>query len=259
MKKLLLGAAAGLAALVAVPATAGASTAPVVTLLHGIPGVTVDVYVNGAEVIPNFEPGKTADLSSFAGATLTNVEVRPDGSTTPVITVPSLAVPSSGNWTVVAHLKADGTPTITPFENDVSAVPDGQGRLIVRHTAQFGPVDVVLADGTTRPITNLANPQEKALVLPAGPYSGLQLAPAGGAPAIPVPSVTLAAGTDLIVYAVGDPAANPSTFTFYTQEIVLHLPETGAAQTVTMVAVGSLVALLGVGMFLVSRRRTVTA
>ena len=177
-------------------------------------------------MIPDFEPGTTQDLSSFAGQTLTNVEVRAAGTDTVVIgPIASLAVPDSGNWTVVAHLEADGTPTLTPFENDVSEVPMGQGRLIVRHTAAAPAVDVVLADGS-RPFTNLSNPNEAAAVLPAGAISGAQIAPTGGDPNAPIPDVTLNAGSDLIVYAVGSLADN--TFTFYTQQIdgLMPLPTT---------------------------------
>jgi hypothetical protein len=77
MKKLLLGALAASALLIGVPATAGAQTAPAtVTLLHAIPGVVVDVFVGGTEVIPDFQPDATFDLSAFAGSTLTDVEVK---------------------------------------------------------------------------------------------------------------------------------------------------------------------------------------
>jgi hypothetical protein len=225
MKKLLAGLAmAGAATLLVGPAIAGAQQQPVpisapaatVMLLHGIPGATVDVAVNGQVVIPNFEPGDMQDLSSFAGQTLTNVEVRQAGTTTVVIgPIASFPVPASGNVTVVAHLDASGKPTITPFVNDTSSVPAGQGRLVVRHTAAAPAVDIVVGDA--RPITNLSNPNESVLVLPAGEIAGAKIAPTGGAPIADVPAVTLGAGTSLTVYAVGSLEGN--TFTFLTQEI----------------------------------------
>ena len=131
MKKILAGAAALAATLLAVPAgTSGAQESADIMLLHGIPGITVDIAVDGAVVIPGFEPGDMQDLSAFAGQTLTNLEVRPAGTEDVAIgPVPSFDVPASGSWTVVAHLDAEGTPTITPFENDTSAAADGQGRL----------------------------------------------------------------------------------------------------------------------------------
>ena len=50
------------AALVALPAatTAPASAAQAeatVSVLHAVPGLTVDVYANGEELIPDFAPG----------------------------------------------------------------------------------------------------------------------------------------------------------------------------------------------------------
>jgi hypothetical protein len=217
IRKLFIAGAALVAVGLAAPHGATAQGAATVTLMHGIPDATVDVVVDGEVVIPGFEPGTMQDLSTFAGQTLANVEVRAAGTDDVVIgPIPELAVPASGNWTVVAHLGADGTPTITPFENDTSALAAGQGRLTVRHTAAAPAVDVVLADGS-RPFTNLTNPNEAVADLPAGEITGAGIAPTGGEPIADVPSVTLAAGSNLIVYAVG--SLDDETFTFYTQEI----------------------------------------
>ena len=199
------------------PHGAGAQSSATVTLMHGIPGATVDVTVDGQVVVPGFEPGTMQDLSSFAGQTLENVEVRAAGTDDVVIgPIAELQVPASGNWTVLAHLDADGKPTLTPFENDTSALAVGQGRLTVRHTAAAPAVDIVLADGS-RPFTNLSNPNEAAADLPAGEISGAKVAPTGGDPIADVPTVTLAAGSNLVVYAVG--SLDDNTFDFYTQEI----------------------------------------
>lgn len=222
MRRLLMGAALA-ATVLAVPAVAGAQTpTPIsaspatITLLHGIPGATVDVAVAGEVVIPGFEPGQTQDLSSFAGQTLTDVEVRAAGTTDVVIgPIASFPVPAEGNVTVVAHLDASGTPTITPFVNDTSEVPAGQGRLTVRHTAAAPAVDIVLGDA--RPVTNLANGSEASLELPAGTVSGAQIAPTGGDPIGDVPAVEVKAGELLAVYAVGSLEQN--TFTYLTQSV----------------------------------------
>jgi hypothetical protein len=218
MKKFLTATAlVGVAGLVAVPSVAGAQESATVSLMHGIPGATVDVVVDGAVVIPGFEPGTMQDLSSFAGQTLANVEVRAAGSDDVVLgPIESLPVPDSGNWTVVAHLGADGTPTLTPFENNVTPIAAGQGRLTVRHTAAAPAVDIILADGS-RPFTNLSNPNEAGADLPAGPITGAQIAPTGGEALASVPDVELAAGTNLIVYAVG--SLEEDSFTFQTQSI----------------------------------------
>ena len=226
MKKILAGAAALAATLLAVPAgTSSAQESADIMLLHGIPGITVDVAVDGAVVIPGFEPGDMQDLSAFAGQTLTNLEVRPAGTEDVAIgPVPSFDVPASGSWAVVAHLDADGTPTITPFENDTSAAADGQGRLTVRHTAAAPAVDIVLGDA--RPVENLSNPEEASLDLPAGEVAGAQIAPTGGDPIADVPTVSVVAGENLIVFAVGSLA--DETFTFYTQTVALESAGTAA-------------------------------
>jgi hypothetical protein len=273
MKKLL----AGLAAIAAVAVTsgaAGAQDAATITLLHGIPGATVDVAVDGEVVIPGFEPGATQDLTAFAGQTLANVEVRAAGTEDVVIgPVAEFPVPDSGNWTVIAHLDADGNPTITPFENNTAMTADGEGRLTVRHTAAAPAVDLVVGDA--RPIENAANGASADLDLPAGEIAGAQLAPTGGDPLVDVPTVNLAAGSNLIVYAVGSLA--DETFTFYTQEIEVGMeaaagedegdgtPAPTAVNTGSPIADGTNLALLAAaaamvllaGGALTLRRRTV--
>ena len=215
MKRVLAGIAAA-AAVALSGGTVAAQDAATITLLHGIPGATVDVAVDGEVLLPGFEPGTTQDLSAFAGQTLMNVEVRAAGTEDVVIgPIAELAVPDSGNWTVVAHLDAEGTPTISPFENNTAPTADGEGRLTVRHAAAAPAVDLVVGDA--RPVEGAENGASAELALPAGEIAGAQIAPAGGDPIADVPTVNLAAGSNLIVYAVGSLA--DETFTFYTQEI----------------------------------------
>ncbi|MDZ7678392.1 MAG: DUF4397 domain-containing protein [Acidimicrobiales bacterium] len=203
-------------------APAGAQSGATVMLLHGIPGVPVDVYVDGDVVVEGFEPAAMEDLSALAGATLENVAVVPAGGdpeTEAVIELPSLDVPASGNWTVVAHLDAEGTPTLTPFENDTSTIAAGEGRVTIRHTAQAPAVDIVV--GEDRPFTDLSNPNEVVADLPAGPLPA-EIAAAGGDVLVSVadllgaePSVT--AGVNTILYAVG--SLEGDSFNLYVQTI----------------------------------------
>ncbi len=217
MKKLIASIAGAAALLVGVAAgPTAAADDPQIMLLHGIPGTNVDVVVDGKVVVPNFAPGKMQDLTSFAGQTLKNVEVRAAGASTVVIgPIAELAIPAKGNVTVVAHLDADGKPALSPFVNDISATPAGNGRLTVRHAAAAPAVDIVLGDA--RPFTNLTNGKEGKANLAAGKIEGAKIAPTGADPIADVPTVELKAGSNLIVYAVGSLADN--TFTFYTQEL----------------------------------------
>jgi hypothetical protein len=207
---------------VAVFATpAQAQSGATVMLLHGIPDTPVDVYVGGEVVVPDFQPAAMQDLSAFAGQTLTDIAVVPAGGDVAdaVIEVPELTVPGSGNWTVVAHLDADGNPTITPFENDTSEIAAGEGRITIRHTAAAPAVDIVVGDD--RPFTGLTNPNEVSADLPAGELPA-EIAAAGGDVIAPVadilgatPSVT--EGVNTILYAVG--SLDGGSFTLYVQTI----------------------------------------
>jgi hypothetical protein len=218
MKKLIAGTAALAAVLLVAPASTNAQSEAEIMLLHGIPGVPVDVVVDGEVVIEDFQPGKMQDLSSFAGKTLEDLEVRLAGTDTVAIgPVAEFPVPSAGSFTVVAHLDADGKPTLTPFENDTKPVAAGSGRLTIRHTAAAPAVDVVL--GADRPVENAKNGDSAGLDLPAGEIAGAKIAPTGGDPIADVPTVNLKPGTNLIVYAVG--SLTEETFTFYTQERTL--------------------------------------
>ena len=54
----------------------------------------------------------------------------------------NVALPSSGNYTVLAHLDAAGTPRLAVFQNDTAKIDAGKGRLTVRHAAAAPAVDV---------------------------------------------------------------------------------------------------------------------
>ena len=136
-----------------------------IILMHGIPDTDVDVEAGGENVIEGFAFGDMQDLSSFAGETLEGLAVKVAGTDTVAIDAGDTALPASGNYTIVAHLDAEGTPTLAVFDNDTSAIDAGNGRLVVRHVAAAPAVDV-LANGDVA-FANLANPDEAAADLPA--------------------------------------------------------------------------------------------
>ena len=200
-------AAAGAAALLplALAAPAGAQEAGAeVRVLHGIPGTPVDVYVNGERALDDFAPGTTTDDLALPEGTY-SVAVFPadaaDGSGTPVIGPVDLAVPASGNVSAIAHLGADGAPTITPFVNDTAAAAAGQGRVVVRHTAAAPAVDVLV--GGQPVFSGLTNPNEDSADLPAGTVSASVAAAGTTEPVIGPADVPVTAGQATIVYAIG--------------------------------------------------------
>ena len=174
-----------LIAVLAVAGPAGAAAGDgTVYVVHGIPGVSVDVYVNGTKTLPNFAPGKVAGpLSLPAGSYAIKIFKAGDNpaSATPVIDK-SVDLPAGANASLVAGLDATGKPTLFTFVNDVSAAPAGQGRLAVAHTAAAPAVDV-LANGSPA-FKNLMNGNEDKADLPAGTISASVVAAGTTTPAL---------------------------------------------------------------------------
>jgi hypothetical protein len=196
-----LGAIATLAPASASAQQAGEAT---VSVLHAVPGLTVDVYANGDELLPDFEPGTLTDpLSLPAGSYDLAVYAAGDDPdrADPAIEANGVEVPAGANATVVAHLDEGGNPTLTPFVNDVAATDPGQARLVVRHTAAAPAVDV-RADGDVL-FGGLTNPDEEAVDVPAATYSADVTLAGEGEAVIGPADLALAEGTATFVYAWG--------------------------------------------------------
>ncbi|MDH3678730.1 MAG: DUF4397 domain-containing protein, partial [Acidimicrobiia bacterium] len=202
LKRVVFAAIAVLLASLVLAAPSAAQSEARIHLIHGIPGVDVDVEIGGEVAIGGFAFKDTQDLSDFAGQTLSAVQVKVAGTDDVAIDVGDLDLPSSGNITAIAHLAADGTPTLTVFSNDVSTLEAGQGRLVVRHTAAAPEVDV-LAGGDVV-FGGIANAGEAAADLPAGTVTA-SVVPAGATEPVVIGPADLPVteGSALIVYAVG--------------------------------------------------------
>lgn len=202
MKKMLLAPMAVIALLVMLAVPASAQDAARIHLIHGIPGVDVDVEVGGDIVFENFKFKDTEDLSGLAGQTLSGVMVKVAGTDDVAIDAGDVALPASGNFTVIAHLDADGNPALAVFENDTSTVEAGSGRLVVRHAAAAPAVDVK-ANGDVA-FSNLANGGEAKADLPAGTISAEVVPTGADEPVVIGPAdLPVTEGSSLIVYATG--------------------------------------------------------
>lgn len=206
------------------PASAATSSNGTVYVVHAIPGVTVDVYVNGEKTLPGFTPKTVAGPLSLPAATY-DIKVFAAGanpaSAKPVITA-SVQLPAGANASLVAHLDASGKPMLTTFVNDTSTAPAGQGRLIVRHTAAAPAVDV-LANGKAA-FTNVTNPNEAKANLPEATYSAEVVAAGTTAPALIGPAdVPVTAGMATVVYAIG--SLQDKTLGVVTQQIAIAAPQ----------------------------------
>jgi hypothetical protein len=193
------------ASLALAPAAQAADDAQV-SILHGVPGVTVDVYANGNPLVTDFKPGTLTDpMAVPAGDYDLKVVAAGDGADGKgLIEADGVAVPAGANITVVAHLTASGKPVLTPYVNDTSSIAAGQARLTVRHDAAAPAVDV--RAGGKPVFTDLTNPKEDSADIPAGTVSADVVLAGTDKVVIGPADLNLAEGVHTIVYAWGSAA-----------------------------------------------------
>ncbi len=198
------------AALLAAVATTFVGAAPAyaadtatVSVLHAIPGATVDVYANGKLLLEDFKPGTLTDPQPLPAASydLKVVKAGDGADGDAVVEAKNVKVPAGANITVAAHLSSGGDPKLTPYVNDVSKIPAGKARLTVRHTAAAPAVDV--RAGGDPVFTGLKNPGEKSAEVEAGTVKADVVLAGTDTVAIGPASLDLAEGSSTIVYAWG--------------------------------------------------------
>ncbi len=206
MRRMTMALGGVLAAAATVLATAPLAAAQAtgnVFVVHGIPDTPVDVYVDGELALDDFAPG------TFAGpvqlpAGPHDVAIFPadaeDDSGDAVLEA-AAEVPAGGSVTLAAHLSEDGSETLTAFVNDVTSVEAGQARLVVRHTAAAPAVDVLA--GGAAVVSDLTNPNQTALNVPAGTVSAAVAAAGTTEPVIGPADLNLVEGTATFVHAIG--------------------------------------------------------
>ncbi len=204
--------------------SASSAEAARVFIIHGIPGVPVDVYATlaGAPIpatptIPGFQPKQIVDLT--AGPAAVDIRIFAAGANPqtamPVIAVLGAAVPGPGEISILAHLDGHGAPTATIYTNDNSAPLSGAARVSVRHAAQ-APAVQLTAGGV--PKLALTNPYFGDLEVPAGVALPLQLqVPFTGAAITPTATLAFDAGVRYFVYAIG--SVGGGTFNFIVQAV----------------------------------------
>jgi hypothetical protein len=164
-------------------ATAGAQNAQVV-VVHGVPGATVDVYVNNALAIEDFEPFTvTGEITLPAGQVDLAIVAAGGLPSSPIATLTTSL--NSGDFaTVTANLDATGAVVLSAFANPTSgAKVDRNGALLVRHVAQAPLVDLVVRSVEKKKdlasATGLGNGQELAVDLKGGGFYEVEVLPLG--------------------------------------------------------------------------------
>ena len=87
--------------------SAGAAETGTVTVVHGIPGVDVDVYVDGENALPDFKPGTVTDpISLPAGSHDIKIFKTGEGPDGTAVITDKVTLPAGANASLVAHLTA---------------------------------------------------------------------------------------------------------------------------------------------------------
>lgn len=219
----------------------------VLSVLHGVPDLTVDVYLDGELALDDFAPGELAGpLEIPAGdaqIAITAADAADDSE--PLIGPVDVTLEAGVDHTAVAHLDAAGDPTASAFVNDTSAVDSGEGRLTVRHVAAAPAVDI-WANGEVA-VAGLENPDEEVLDLPAGTVEAAVSVSGETDPVIGPADVDVAEGANTIVYAWG--SAENGDLALATQVIDgLHSAPDGVPAGNTEVTSSAPVGWLALGM-----------
>ena len=227
MKSRVLARWSKVAVLVAgVVAMAGLTVAPSyaadqakIYIVQGLPGMSLDVAVDGKTVAKKVKTAAVAGPFSVKGGSR-KITFRDDGK---VVLEQMFSVKAKSSWDVVVHLPAasSGKPVVTVFRNDVSAVPKDKGTLVVAHTASVPPADIrVNGDVLFR---NIANGESLKVVVPVRTYR-VAIVPTGKkSPVILGPlNLTVQGGALNRVYAVGDPEKK-------TMNVAVHIIATGSS------------------------------
>jgi hypothetical protein len=190
---------------VATATTASASPAKPasINVVHGIPGLTVDVCVNGAKAITNFVPGQVVTGVPLPAGTYHLGVVAAGAPCTPEILMADATLAAGKNYTVVANLDASGTPNLKIFPNNVSRVPEDSARLSIRHTAAAPAVNVWVNGSKLIGGDEFTWGHRKAFVVPEGKYTAVVTLPGSKTPVIGPATLKLKEGYAYQVYAYG--------------------------------------------------------
>jgi hypothetical protein len=197
--------AATLAVGAGLPAVAASGAPPPpasVVLVHGVRGLVADVYLDGKLALATFQPVRSTDPIALPAGRHA-VDVRQAGaaaSSTPILHAEVTFV-GGIRQSAVVHLDPAGKPAITMFRDDVTPVPAGATRIVVRHVAAAGALNVLL-DGTAV-AKDLVSDHEVEHQANAGSHQLAITDPASGTNLSPPQQVNFAEGSANFMYVIG--------------------------------------------------------
>jgi hypothetical protein len=189
-------------------ATGGGSAAQFrLNVVHGIPGVTVDVCVNGAKAITDFEPGDVVSGVKLPGGEY-RLKVTPAGKPCSAAILSAVADLAGGrNYTVVANLDDHGTPNLALWRNNTRKTDAGEARVVVRHMADAPAVNVWANGSPLNRGRQFDWGSMRGWDVPEGDYEVFVSLARQSDPVIGPVDLSLEAGTRYQVYAWGNGSA----------------------------------------------------
>ena len=201
MRRIMFAVAATMLVGAVAPAYASPGTATL-TVLHGLPHFTADVYVNGKLTLDGFKPEAAAGPLQLPAGTykIAIRDVGADPNSTPALEG-SITLKAGVNYTAIAHLTASGDRTLSLFRNALKPVAPGQARLLLRDTAQADPLNLRLNGKTV--FSDINPSQDPARAVAPGKYQVDAVSAADSSPLVPAMPLTVRAGTETDVYVIG--------------------------------------------------------
>lgn len=206
-------------ALVVMPASAALAQSDEgeVIVVHGVPDLAVDIYVNGDLTFENSNFGDVFGPLALPAGTY-EIEIYATGAD-PASEDPALSgsadLPAGAAATIAAYLEEGGSPTLGVFVENNSETEAGNARVTARHLADFGAVDILVNDDPVW--EGVTNGQGADADLPAATYN-IKITAAGDPDTVAFDAdVPLAEGTNTIAYAIG--SVSGGSFTVATAAI----------------------------------------
>lgn len=242
-------AAATLALLPLTAAVAQEGVGAEIVVVHGVPGLEVDVLVDGTAAITGFEFGDVVRTTLPAGEY--TFAVAATGTTTPILTTDA-TLGAGLSATIAAYLDTSGAPLLQAFVNE-----NGASGVQPFHLADFGAVDIL--SGTTTILGPVTNGQTARIDVPGGTtVAAVGIGAAGsGTAALSLGDVAVARNELVLVYAIGpDTGATLPTVVTASTNVggVRIIPSGEGGRTSALPLLTLAVAAVG-GLLLVAARR----
>jgi hypothetical protein len=177
-----------------------------VSVVHGIPGVTVKVCVDGSPAIQDFRYGqKVVGVALPAGSHRVRVVAAGKACSAPAILKKRYELEAGRSYTIVAALRPSGAASLPAFLNRLRPTKPGMARLTVRHTAQAPAVNVWAGSTKLLGGTGFAWGETRTLAVQHGTYRVKVTLPGAREPVIGPQRLHLRPGRAYQVHAVGTP------------------------------------------------------